>query len=181
MVIDGVAHKSCEHYYQYAKFKQLDRRAQEHCRCILAADTGIEAWSLGQSRSVPLVDHFVQRKAAIMYRGVRSKYAQHPGLAKELMSTTGPIEATASTSNWQMANACILERVRAELQHEHGDAPTTDGAWKALVARTGGPDAWTEDDARTEGCGGTCKECQRAEATLKQQAEGGDSLACSVV
>ena len=59
------------------------------------------------------------------------------------MATTGPIEAAPSTSNWQMANSEILERVRAELQRERGDTPLMDEAWRTLVPEALG-ELWGE-------------------------------------
>ena len=150
-VIDGVAHASAEHYYQYAKFdRSCGEAVQRHCEAVRLVPDATTAWSLGQVRQHALIENFEERKAGLMYRAVRAKYHQHPGLADELVSTVGPIRAAVSTSNWQVVNSLILERVRTELRIARGATTMSSADVEApadLVESTGGA-CWTEQDAR---------------------------------
>merc|ERR1712070_462515 len=64
---------------------------------------------------------------------------QHPALAQELVSTTGPISASPSTSNWQQLNSVILERVREELCIAAGDPRVTEEQYIEWVKATCAP------------------------------------------
>jgi len=156
--IDGLVHRSAEHYYQYAKFDQSGGGdVLKHCQGIVTVENAGSAWGMGQSRRYPLISNFEERKAGLMYRAVRAKFEQHPELAAELLATQGPVRAAASTADWQRTNSLILERVRHELRRM--PPPLDAEQWAALVRLTGGADAWTDADAREEGCGGTCEQC----------------------
>ena len=109
-----------------------------------------------------------------MYRGVRAKYHQHPELAKELLATSGPIQAANSTANWTRDNSLILERCREELRRLAGLTPRSEFLgvdWPSLVKMTGGPDAFTEADAAVPNCGGGCDQCQWAARRAVQRAQ----------
>ena len=163
MTIDNVVHQSCEHYYQYAKFDADRASVLPHRERIRNASSGGAAWSLGQSRQHKLIDAFEESKYSLMYRAVRAKYHQHPALAAELAATgAAPIRAAASTSTWQHVNSLILTRVREELRATNGQPPliATDD-FAQIVRKTGGPDAFTQDDALVQGCAGTCEQCTR--------------------
>ena len=124
--VDDLVYPSAEHYYQFAKFDQARgvKGCPAHCEAIRLAPSGEAAWSLGQSRKFPLIPDFERHKAALMYRGVRAKFHQHPGLAAELLSTgSSPITAAPSTADWQRTNSLILERVREELRIAAGVDP----------------------------------------------------------
>merc|ERR550514_2357315 len=95
-IIDGLPHLSAEHYYQYAKFDQsVGGPVIRHCEAIRRQPNAMTAWTMGQSRSYRLIKDFEKRKAGLMYRAVRAKYHQHPGLARELLSTKGSLRASA--------------------------------------------------------------------------------------
>ena len=173
--IDGVVHKSAEHYYQYAKFdRSAGGSVLQHCAKIIQVENAGGAWGLGQSRAYKLIPNFEAEKVGLMYRGVRAKYHQHPELAKELLATSGPIQAANSTANWTRDNSLILERCREELRRLAGLTPRSEFLgvdWPSLVKMTGGPDAFTEADAAVPNCGGGCDQCQWAARRAVQRAQ----------
>ena len=120
MVIDGVRWPTCEHYFQAVKFLGTEPGAARHLEKIRQVQSGGGALGLGQSRNFKLRPDWEASKAAAMYRAVSTKYAQHESLAEELRSTTGRISAAPSTSNWQVLNSAVLERVRHDLRIQAG-------------------------------------------------------------
>ena len=117
--------KSVEHFFQAAKFDAVvgGMSVWEHCREIQSVDDPLEAWSLGQSRDHPLRADWEDIKAHAMYLGVVAKYKTCPAYAKVLAETYEPIVASPSTSNWQILNRLVLERVRYELRQHFGLPP----------------------------------------------------------
>merc|ERR1712032_509652 len=83
---------------------------------IRATESCAKVWSLAQKHHELLRTDWEYVKVKFMYRAVATKYAQYPDYAKELAATSGPIETSLSTANWQRMNRLILERVREELR-----------------------------------------------------------------
>mmetsp|Transcript_53286 Transcript_53286/g.106945 ORF Transcript_53286/g.106945 Transcript_53286/m.106945 type:complete len:201 (-) Transcript_53286:331-933(-) len=118
-VLDGLEWPTCEHYYQASKFfEDSGQEAKALVQEIRTAASGPRSWGLGQRRADLLRPDWEHVKVNMMYRAVSAKYAQHPELAAELAATSGPIQTTVSTADWQRMNRLILERVREELRPE---------------------------------------------------------------
>lgn len=122
VLLDGEIWDSAEQYYQAAKF--ADAGYREAIRAvkprrnvgtrICANLHGREVWQMGQSQDHAHVEGF--RKLEAMYVANRAKFDQNPDFRRRLLETHGPIQAAASTGEWQHWNSRILERIREELR-----------------------------------------------------------------
>ena len=125
----GVEWHSCEQAYQALKF--LSARSQGAIQKIIPQsgerDTihGMRAWSEGQRLADERPD-WNAVKVEVMLRVNRAKYAQHPHLQEQLLST-GAVEIVGGPStswrlrsgesvSWSKWNGLIQMRIRAELR-----------------------------------------------------------------
>mmetsp|Transcript_18940 Transcript_18940/g.34199 ORF Transcript_18940/g.34199 Transcript_18940/m.34199 type:complete len:145 (-) Transcript_18940:60-494(-) len=117
-VINGKEWQSCEQYFQAMKFASEEYREKIRCCNADPRSHGMAVWRMGQSRDHKLRDDWESVKVDIMYEANAAKFAQHDDLCAELLATSGPIRAAASTDNWQKWNSEILERIRRELREK---------------------------------------------------------------
>jgi len=109
---NGQTYTSAEHAFQAAKFTD-----KKYCEKIRKAKSGGDAWSLGNTREIPLRGDWELIKVKVMYQANLAKFSQNPALRDALVSTKGPIKAFGF-AYWAKWNAILLERIREELRPE---------------------------------------------------------------
>mmetsp|Transcript_76384 Transcript_76384/g.127254 ORF Transcript_76384/g.127254 Transcript_76384/m.127254 type:complete len:192 (-) Transcript_76384:487-1062(-) len=107
---NGKTYASAEHAFQAAKFTD-----EAHCQKIRQAPSGGDAWSLGNTREVPIRKDWENVKVKVMYEVNLAKFSQNPMLCEALVATKGPIIAFGFPF-WAKWNAVLLERIREELR-----------------------------------------------------------------
>ena len=107
---NGQTYTSAEHAFQAAKFTD-----KKYCEKIRLAKSGGDAWSLGNTREIPLRGDWELIKVKVMYEANLAKFQQNAALRDALVSTRGPIKAFGFAF-WAKWNAIILERIREELR-----------------------------------------------------------------
>lgn len=119
-VLDGIEWLTCEHYYQASKFLEDGcEEAKAIVDEIRTTESGPKVWSLAQKHVEFLRADWEYVKVNVMYRAVAAKYAQYPAFAADLAATSGTIQTSMSTADWQRMNRLILERVREELRPDN--------------------------------------------------------------
>ena len=109
---NGQTYTSAEHAFQAAKFTD-----KKYCEKIRLAKSGGDAWSLGNTREIPLRGDWELIKVKVMYEANLAKFQQNAALRDALVSTRGPIKAFGF-AYWAKWNASLLERIREELRPE---------------------------------------------------------------
>ena len=109
---NGQTYTSAEHAFQAAKFTD-----KKYCEKIRLAKSGGDAWSLGNTRELPLRGDWELIKVKVMYEANLAKFQQNAALRDALVSTRGPIKAFGF-AYWAKWNAILLERIREELRPE---------------------------------------------------------------
>ena len=95
--IDGMNWQTVEHYYQAQKF--IDMELKEQIRLsqtpVLAKITATEMKDIRR-------DNWAELKESVMLKALRLKFAQHPELAKRLLSTSSQrlVESTSNDAFW---------------------------------------------------------------------------------
>lgn len=118
---DGCDWHSVEQCFQAMKFRESSQQRQLLQRTTprpyeSAYSYGMRVWEMGQARK-PLRPHWEAVKVELMYRINVAKYAAHPQLQTQLLSTGDALLVGApSTAQWQKWNAKIQMRIRAQLR-----------------------------------------------------------------
>jgi ribA/ribD-fused uncharacterized protein len=120
ILIDGRRWPTTEHYFQAQKFEESALR--ERIRRTKSVD---EAARMGRNRKNPLRRDWRSVKDQVMLKAVRTKFAQHPELARALRETGAAklVEHTERDAYWgdggdgrgQNRLGKILMQVREEL------------------------------------------------------------------
>ena len=95
--VDGINWQTVEHYYQAQKF--IDTDLKEKIRLSKTPTLAkITATEMINSRR----DNWVELKESVMLKALRGKFAQHPELAKLLLSTSQKriVESTSNDAFW---------------------------------------------------------------------------------
>ena len=133
---NGQTYTSAEHAFQAAKFTD-----KKYCEKIRVAKSGGDAWSLGNTREIPLRGDWELIKVKVMYEANLAKFQQNAALRDALVSTRGPIKAFGF-AYWAKWNAILLERIREELRPEgERDAKVLAARVAAIEAIERGVDA----------------------------------------
>jgi predicted NAD-dependent protein-ADP-ribosyltransferase YbiA (DUF1768 family) len=120
---------SVEQCYQAYKFADVATQDKLRMTVPYAGETasghGMRVWSQGQ-RHQNLRQDWDAVKVEVMYLANRAKYAQHPDLQEELLSTgrvvidgapsTSWTTKTGQSVNWSLFNGLIQSRLREELR-----------------------------------------------------------------
>jgi hypothetical protein len=121
VTLDGVLWPTSEHYFQAQKFHDEAQR-----EAILTTESPMDAARMGRDRSKRLRENWESIKDEVMYRVVLAKFAQHPGIRSQLLSTDDAplVEHTKNDSYWGDGGdgsgknmlGQILMRVREEIR-----------------------------------------------------------------
>jgi len=117
--IDEVEYFSTENYYQCAKATNIEDREK-----IRFSGVGLSCWVLGAK--IKKKKDWEMIKIEEMYKGNKAKFEQNPDLAEKLISSNGKINKGNSSDFWNIWNAKILTRIRAELRKTEEDLKVID-------------------------------------------------------
>ncbi len=145
----GKVWPTSEHYFQARKFEDKGYAEQ-----IRKAKSPMIAARLGRSRKVPLLKDWEKVKDSVMHVAVTQKFAQHPELAKLLLSTGERklVEHTVNDRYWGDGGRWLRE------EHAGADLDDSSGGTEAegLKARVPGRpasvviDSEASEHARTD-------------------------------
>jgi len=114
-VVDGIEYYSAENYFQCQKCVEDGTGKKTHeFEQVRNSGYGADCWSAGTR--VTLRRDWEIVKVRKMYEGNKAKFEQNPEIAKDLLSTKGPITFDNSTAFWCTWNARIMELLREELR-----------------------------------------------------------------
>ena len=139
--VDGKQYPTVENWFQSQKAHGIDPDHEELVR------TEQDAWQAKRlGRTGPLRPDWEAVNEAVMYRGLRAKFTQHPELAAELVATGWeeivehtPVEPPFADFYWGDGGTgagrnrlgCLLMRLRGELQTVHyGNTPALKRAYR---------------------------------------------------
>lgn len=98
VTVDGVLYRSLENYWQAAKYLQT---APDIAAKIAAAPDAPEAhnisWAEGTNKQSATWD---DEKSAVLLKGLRQKFAQHPDLAAQLLATGDKLIVCVDQDSW---------------------------------------------------------------------------------
>src|SRR5260221_12444305 len=92
IVHEGIRYSTTEHFFQQAKFKDLESKKK-----VIEASTPMEAATLGRTLSMTVTDWSLVRDK-VMYLALLLKFTQHVEL-RELLLSTGDAEIVEETTD----------------------------------------------------------------------------------
>jgi ribA/ribD-fused uncharacterized protein len=110
--IDGEKFPTVEHYFQAMKAKEFDD--QEVYKKIVSSKTPKAAKAAGKKVKNFATEVWDSKREAVMEKGVRAKFVQHPELRKELLETGDKIIGKADARNtfWGIGTGMSSEKAK---------------------------------------------------------------------
>jgi ribA/ribD-fused uncharacterized protein len=110
--IDGQKFNTVEHYFQAMKAKEFDD--QEVYKKIVSSKTPKAAKAAGKKVKNFATEIWDSKREAVMEKGVRAKFVQHPELRKELLETGDKIIGKADARNtfWGIGTGMSSEKAK---------------------------------------------------------------------
>jgi ribA/ribD-fused uncharacterized protein len=108
--VDGITYPSVEHYFQAMKAKEF--KDEEMYEKIIKAKTAKAVKALGKKVKGFEKEIWDSKKDEIMFRGIKSKFVQHPALRKQLEETDQKMigEADARNTYWGIGTSMASEK-----------------------------------------------------------------------
>jgi ribA/ribD-fused uncharacterized protein len=145
IVVDGVAYRTSEHYFQSRKQTGDEKLCSEELRQrIINAGTPGLAAEIGKDRAYTLRGDWDEVKEHIMFDCLVAKYTQHPLLLYTLMKTqyTMLVEHTRRDTLWSSGDGfcgqnrlgVLLMQLRELLRRAASESQVTDGKTTGIAA-----------------------------------------------
>jgi ribA/ribD-fused uncharacterized protein len=110
--VDGEQYPTVEHYFQAMKAKEFND--EEIYKKIVSSKTPKVAKASGDKVKNFITEVWDSKREAIMEKGVRAKFVQHPELRKELLETGDKIIGKADPRNtfWGIGTGMSSEKAK---------------------------------------------------------------------